>query len=149
MRNHNPDYVFGNMSLLKFRMAYDFLRADVVRVPDDIHIIIMGFSCKDVSSLNGKRKYNGNIIRDRGGTTGTTFDMLINFLDSPNAQHVQHLILENVETMLRGKKPSQNRNDIGNKLGARGFHCMFEDIINPSPTLPQSRPRWYSCWTKW
>ena len=42
-------------------------------VPLDVDWVFCGPSCKDISTLNGKRKHLGTVIEERTGSSGTTF----------------------------------------------------------------------------
>ena len=79
---------------------------------------------------------------------GETFDFLMSML-STNGKQVKFVILENVTGILAKKDmPESNRKVIELRLATLNFRLVHEAVMQTWPTLPQSRPRWYSLWTR-
>ena len=96
MQNHSPQYIFGDMECLLETQAYDYWSESLQDVPDECEVIICGFSCKDLSMLNPKRKYLRDCLNRYDTTSGKTFICLQKIIAKLKPQVV---IMENVKTL--------------------------------------------------
>jgi hypothetical protein len=82
--------IFDDVKKLGRQTAHDY-REDIkaTTIPSNLDILLAGFSCKSLSSLNVSK----SDIRDRGSTTGATLDGVLKYV---KAHHPKVLILENV-----------------------------------------------------
>jgi hypothetical protein len=95
---HNPGFIFADAEALCLGpTAFDILSGASQVVPL-VDLLIAGFSCKDFSRLNGKRRHNGSIIANHTGTSGKTAWAVILFL---TVFRPMLAILENVAGMDR------------------------------------------------
>ena len=102
------------------------------------HVFIAGFSCRNMSRLNKKRKHSDNYLRDFMGTSGVTFRGVTQYL---RAHMPRVAILENVKG-IQGQ-PLQDAMDCLRELG---YMVVVQKLNSLDFCLPQSRPRvWLFC----
>ncbi len=117
------------------------------RVPLDVHWVFCGPSCKDMSSLNGKRKHLGAVIDGRTGSSGTTFAGAVAFLEKSQAklatlEMVLGLLTQHSHSV--GDHETQNRFAWGNALRSAGFEFLFVTAASSDFFVPQARRRVYT-----
>ena len=86
----------------------DLQAYDIVSSTQRVDIVITGIMCGTVSNL-GKSESSAECIMDEEGSTGESFKILMNFLQSPNKPLL--LLLENVKefTQMRSKRVTKHR----------------------------------------
>lgn len=156
--------LFGDVRELKGADAVDYLKGDSAKkskhrtkVPD-VNVLISGFPCKSVSSLNSQRAFNRSVVKDHAGNTGSAFGGLVDFLKE-HGDGVRMVLFENVV----GLAAPPNDETTGERLPPKMSNlaqCMtemetlgyFGVVVKLDPRLyasPQSRPRlWMAFWDK-
>ena len=117
------------------------------QVPLDVDWVFCGPSCKDISTLNGKRKHLGTVIEGRTGSSGTTFAGAVAYLEKSQAKVAT---LEMVLALLTqrshsvGECETSNCSAWGNALRSAGFEFSFVTAVSSDFFVPQARCRVYT-----
>lgn len=100
-----------------------------VDVPHEVDLLIAGFSCKELSSLNNDKK---NLTR--GGSSGDTLRAIVAYAKAHNPRMI---MLENVFNL-------KSKMEIVDKMFRRvGYHGGFAECNSNEYLLPQCRGRLY------
>ena len=116
-------------------------------VPLNVDWVFCGPSCKDISTLNGKRKHFGTVIEGKTGSSGTTFAGAVAYLEKSQAKVAT---LEMVLALLTqhshsdGECETSNCSAWGNALQSAGFEFSFVTAVSSDFFVPQARRRVYT-----
>ena len=86
--------LFDDVLKMGRQTAYCHRREANTRIPDDLDILVAGFSCKSVSALNMTTKD----IRDTSSSTGSTLKGVLKYLSNHRPKLA---LLENVKGILQ------------------------------------------------
>ena len=128
-------HIFRDVGHMGRQTAMCYKCGEVHEVPSRLDVLIAGFSCKSVSSLNNAKKS----ITDRSGSTGETLSGLLKYAK----EHKPRLmILENVMGIIHKQAGAENMMVILKRmLKARGYHGGYAAVNSRNYLLPQSRHR--------
>ena len=137
---HNPGIVFTDMSDLgETGWGTDALSGRSDRLPA-VDLLIVGFSCKDFSTLNS-RPDKSHILRDSLGTSGSTFQSLVQVLQR---QRVPVVITENVPALAHhASEPDSNMAVAMESLQKLGYENYTAFLDPVAFGFPQHRRRLY------
>ncbi len=128
-RNFSPPIIFRDIKELSIPGATHATTAYGARakIPDDIDILVTGFSCVDFSGLNTSKKN-----MEQFGESGDTFFAM---RDYARVYRPKIIILENVVGAPWMK--------IGNYMAAIGYSCKHQVVDTKDYYIPHTRQRGY------
>ena len=127
---------FGELSRGMARCA---VHNQLCRVDFSAHLAVIGYSCKDMSSLkHGSKK---DVLASRTGSSGSTCQHLIAYL---HAAKTKVVILENVPEMAKEEHQSENVRYLAEAARAAGYELCTRLLDAQEFMLPQRRKR---AWT--
>ena len=132
--------IFNKMEDMGSSKAYCCVHkkeCEVPTGPDGPFLVPCGFSCKDVSKANPKRKEFRNGVQERRGVTANT---LWSCRDYCELHQPPVVILENVENLLNAT--SNNFDELKRRFGAIGY-AIEHVLLDASMWGPRRRKRVY------
>ena len=127
---------FGELSR---GMALCVVHNQLCRVDFSAYLAVIGYSCKDMSSLkHGSKK---DVLASRTGSSGSTCQHLIAYLHAAKSKVV---ILENVPEMAKEEHQSENVRYLAEAARAAGYELCTRLLDAQEFMLPQRRKR---AWT--
>eukprot|EP00969_Alexandrium_andersonii_P283594 12537649-Alexandrium_andersonii.AAC.1 len=71
--NHEPHHLYTDVHHLRNEYAADDMAGGrLTKVPLDVDVVICGWSCKDLSTLNPHRSEHGDVLSKKRGSSGST-----------------------------------------------------------------------------
>lgn len=98
------------------------------KVPENVDIVIAGFSCVDFSALNNKKK-----LLSENGESGITFHAILQYIEKYRPPLA---VLENVS--------HAPWNPVGKEFNKIGYHFSWIKVDSKAYYLPQTRERGYA-----
>ena len=132
--------IFNKMEDMGSSKAYCCVHkkeCEVPTGPDGPFLVSCGFSCKDVSKANPKRKEFTNGLQEKKGVTAISLWSLRDYCE---LHQPPVLILENVENFLNDT--SNNFDELKRRFGAIGY-AVKHVLLDASLWVPQIRKRVY------
>ncbi|CAK0904682.1 unnamed protein product, partial [Prorocentrum cordatum] len=146
MTFRRPQYLFGDVAGMSAPRAFDRISSSTVGVPGSLDVLIAGFVCGDVSSLNVHQGANKDCIAKGTKRTGSTFKGVLDYVAS---RFPRVMLLENVEAMNckpdDGAGPS-NGEAVCAALRRIGYAVRMVTLQPSDHGVPQRRRRcWFIC----
>ncbi len=128
--------LFSEMSVLSGTQGVNYMHAqEMLSDVEDCGMVLCGFSCTSVSSLNVKSQQFGKCIAQNCGATGLTAASALDYL---KRHHVLFAVLENVVTL--GK---DNAETVKKRLERCNYRVSLVQVSPHLSVTPQQRHRLY------
>ena len=106
-----------------------------------VFMIVVGYSCKNLSRLNPTPGSRSEVLERRVGTSGNTAQHLVDYL---RVMQPPVAILENVDEMAKSERDSKNVRYLNETLRSLGYVIMTKLLWADHYYLPQKRKRAWS-----
>ena len=144
--NLSPKRLFNSLFEMKNRTAHDVITGCMQRVAF-VDILLSGFECDDIASVNNKRKRNAMCCATGEGRTGGTLHGVLDFVI---AHRPMIVILENVLNLAKKFDPKEqaavirsNLDYISRRLQQMGYVVAFHELHSSSHGVPHEKARIY------
>ena len=143
-RNFEVPRLYTDITQLGQKLAFCY-KADALVPVEDCDIVVVGASCKSLSSQNRESQAFRLALAmgslDDAGCTGLTLKGMFSYLDSH--PEVKLIIIENVMNLLTNTASGRPIFTILRMLASRGFSSSFRALCGSDYFLPQRRKRVY------